>query len=213
MHSRREYRAHSLLAVVIVLSCGAASALAQEAGATAEDPAHQELRKLRDEAVEAFKAKDIDRLLACLDEDVVVTLQNAEVCVGHEGVKAFHERMSEGSDRTVQSQETTFKVDDLSLIHGGDTAIARGSLDDHFMLTNGMEFDLHSRWSATAVKEDDRWLVASFHASANMFDNGVSDLMLKWNSLKVGGIALLAGVVGTAVVMRARKPRTQQAAA
>jgi uncharacterized protein (TIGR02246 family) len=173
-----------------------------------EDPVHEELRTLRKEVLDAFKKKDVDRLLKCLHEDVIVTLQNAEVCEGHEEVRAFHARMSEGENRSVQSQETVFEVDDLSIIYGDDTAVARGSIQDDFKLTAGMEFQLQSRWSATLVKEDDRWLVASFHASTNMFENGVSDLMLKWNTLKVGGIALLAGIVFTAVVskLRTRRP-------
>jgi hypothetical protein len=57
------------------------------------------------------------------------------------------------------------------------------------------------------VKDDNRWLVASFQASTNMFDNGVSDMMLKWNSIKTGGGGLLAGglAVGALVMLRRRR--------
>jgi uncharacterized protein (TIGR02246 family) len=212
MHKLQSLRLYVVFGLVSLVCC-AGLARAQEAGEDAVDPVHQELRALREKAVTAFKAKDIEGLLECLDEDIVATLQNGEAYVGHDGVREFHKRMSEGADRTVKSQETTFNVDDLSFIHNSDAAIARGTLDDHFVLTNGMEFDLKSRWSATVIKEGDRWLVASFHASANMFDNGVSDLMLKWNTLKFGGLGLLGGVIGTALVMRAIKPRASQGAA
>lgn len=181
--------------------CLSSFSLAQESGATlqpaetvSENPIHEELRSLRKEVLDAFEQKDIDRLLACLHENVVITLQNAEVCVGHDEVRAFHVRMSEGENRTVQSQETVFEVDDLSILYGGDAAVARGSIQDDFKLSTGMEFDLKSRWSATLVWEGDRWVIASFHASTNMFENGVSDMLLKWNSIKVGAIALLAGI-------------------
>ena len=77
-------------------------------------------------------------------------------------------------------------------------------LNDEFALTGGMEFSLASRWTATLVKENDRWQIAAYHVSTNMFDNGVSDLMLKGNSLKMGGIGLvigvLLGVVGVVLV-------------
>jgi len=193
--------------LVLIASVHLRAQESEEAPAT-EDPAHAELRTLRTEIVDAFKKKNIDRLLACMHKDVVVTLQNAEVCEGHQEVKDFHERMSEGENRSVQSQETTFQVDDLSILYGEDTAIARGSIQDGFKLTAGMDFQLSSRWTATLVKEEGRWLVASFHASTNMFDNGVSDLMLKWNSIKVGGMALLAGIVASVAVVKVGKRRS-----
>jgi uncharacterized protein (TIGR02246 family) len=173
-----------------------------------EDPIHDELRALRDEALDAFLKKDIDRLLECLHPNVVAVLQNAEVCRGHDGVRAFHERMSEGEDRTVISQTTDFEVDELATIYDGDAAVSHGTITDHFVLRSGMEFDLASKWTATLVKENDRWLVASFQASTNMFDNGVSDMMLQWNSIKTGGGGLLLGglAVGGLVMLKRRRP-------
>ena len=172
-----------------------------------EDPIHNELRALRDEAVDAFLKKDIDRLLACLHSNVVAILQNGEVCRGHDGVRAFHKRMSEGDDRTVVSQKTDFKVDELSSPFGDDTAVSHGTITDHFVLSNGMEFDLVSKWTATLVKLNDRWLVASFQASTNMFDNGVMDMMLKWKGVKMGGAGLLVGgvVAGSIALMLRRR--------
>jgi hypothetical protein len=73
---------------------------------------------------------------------------------------------------------------------------------DHFKLRRGEQFDLHSRWTATAVRQDGRWLVASFHVSTNMFDNGVSNLYIKWNTIKSGAIAGLIGIVAGAVVSK-----------
>jgi ketosteroid isomerase-like protein len=212
---------------IVVMLCAVGVARAQEedgdtetaqeataAGGEAaqENPIHNELRKLRDEAVDAFKEKDIDRLLACLHPDVIGIFQNAEVCRGHDDIRAFHKRMSEGDNRTVVSQTTDFVVDDLSTLYGDDTAVAHGTMTDHFVLKNGMEFDLVSKWTATMVKENDKWLVASIQASTNMFDNGVMNMTLKWNSVKMGGIGLLVGgvlVVGIALVRR----RTREAKA
>jgi hypothetical protein len=82
----------------------------------------------------------------------VVTVQNGETLRGHDAVRDFHERMSGGESPHVELTGTEFEVDDLSIIHGGDTAIAFGSMDDHFKLKTGMAFDLHSRWTATLLK-------------------------------------------------------------
>ena len=168
----------------------------------AEEEVHDQLRVLRDKAVEAFKERDMDTLLQCLTDDVAVVVQNGELYQGHEGVREFHKEMSEGDDRKVQSQETDFKVDELSTLYGEDTATAHGTIDDHFVLTRGMEFDLSSRWTATMVKQGDEWKVATFHVSTNMFDNGVMDQLMWWNSIKVGLIALLAGIVVAFVITK-----------
>lgn len=200
-------RIMALAAAAATLACSGPRVAGQDADPSAEDPAHDELRALRDEAVDAFKKRDIDRLLACLHPDVVVVPQNAEIFRGHAGVRDFHKRMSEGDNRTVVSQETEFEVADLSILYGDDTAVAFGTIHDHFVLSGGMEFDLTSKWTATMVKSDGKWLVASFQATANMFDNGVSQLMLKWNSAKFGGGGLLIGalVAGGAVLLTGRR--------
>lgn len=173
----------------------ATTATAQEAAPPAEDPVHNELRTLRDEFLDAFKKKDIDRMLSFLTDDAVLTVQNAETLRGHDAVRAFHERMSGGDSPQVELLQTDFEVDDLSIIHGGDTAIAFGSMDDHFKLKTGMAFDLHSRWTATLVKKDDRWLLAAMQVSTNIFDNGVSRLQTKWAATKSGSVALALGLL------------------
>jgi len=159
-----------------------------------EDPAHAELRALRDRLVDAVNKKDTDALLRELHPDVVVTWQNAEVSRKPEGVRAYISRMLQGPDRIVDDFTTAVTVDELTILHGGDTGISFGSSRDHFKLRSGQSFDLNSRWSATVVKVDGRWMVASFHASVNLFDN---PLLNGAQRLALGGSigALIAGLV------------------
>src|SRR5262249_3514462 len=63
-------------------------------------------------------------------------------------------------------------VDELSHLYG-NTAVATGSSEDTFHLTDGRSFTAQTRWTATAAKKDGKWLIASFHASTNMFDNPI----------------------------------------
>ena len=182
-----------LISALVGVFATAASVLAQESTPAAEDAVHNELRALRSEFLDAFEKKDIDKMLTFLTDDVVITMQNADVLRGHDAVRAFHGRMSGGESPEVELLKTEFEVDDLSNIYGGDTAVAFGGMYDHFKLKSGMEFDLASRWTATLVKPDDRWLLAAFHISTNMFDNGVSNLQTKWAATKAGAVALVAG--------------------
>lgn len=198
----------TLHVVVFAGWLAAAPALAQEGAPAAENPAHNELRAVRDGMVDAFQKKDIDRLVSFMTDDVVVTVQNAETMRGHEQIRKFHERMSEGDNRKVESLQSKFDVDDLSILYGDDTAIAFGNIDDHFKLKSGMEFDLHSRWTAALTKQNGAWKVAALHVSTNMFDNGVSNLLTRWAALKSGGIALAVGLAVGALVVAWRKRRT-----
>lgn len=171
----------------------AAPVLAQ---APAEDPAHGELRKLRDGALDALNRGDIDALVGFLHPNAVVTWQNAEVSRGRDAVRAYYTRMMSGPDKKVVSFSTKLTVDELTILYGGDTGIAFGSSEDHFKLTSGQDFVLHSRWTATVVKEGDHWLLAAVHMSANLFDNPLLHFAEAMGYWMAGGGVLLGLLVG-----------------
>ena len=170
--------------------------------------AHRELRALRTELFDAYENRDIEQLLVNVHSDAIITWQNGETNRGRQDLREFYERMLVGEDRVVQSLTSKLTVDDTSIIHGGDAAIAFGSIDDHYRLTDGTDFKLQSRWTATMVKQENRWVVASFHISANLFDNPILE-MAKSYLLYVGSIAALVGVllgaVGVKLVAKLRK--------
>lgn len=178
----------------------AGPALAQP---TKEDPAHEQLRTLRKEMVEAANAGDIDRLLTHLDDDVVVTFMDAEVARKPAGVKAYLETMLKGPTRKVTGFTTDPTVDELTHLYG-DTGVALGSSKDSYSLTDGRQFTTATRWTATLVRKGDRWKVAALHASASMFDNPVLDIAKRW-LYWTGGIAVAVGLLLGLVVGRATK--------
>jgi ketosteroid isomerase-like protein len=169
---------------------------------------HEELRVLRDGLIKATNESNIDALLAHLHPNVVVTWQNAEVSRGHAGVREYLMRMTSGPNPVVRSFKTTPTVDELTILYGGDTVgVAFGSSHDEFALANGTSFHMNGRWSATLVREGGRWLVASFHASTNLFDNAVLT-MTKRTAVWSGAGGLLVGAViaiaGAALLRRRR---------
>ncbi|MEX0642282.1 MAG: nuclear transport factor 2 family protein, partial [Pirellulales bacterium] len=148
--------------------------LAEEtAKPSAEDSVHNELRAVRDGMIDAFNKGDFDRLTQYMRPDAVITWQNAEVTRSREEARKYYERMLVGPDAIVEKLTVDLKVDELAVIHGGDTAIATGTLGDHYKLRDGREFTMNSRWSATVVKEGDRWQLACAHCSVNAFDNEI----------------------------------------
>jgi ketosteroid isomerase-like protein len=170
------------------------------------DQRHEELRALRDGLIKATNESNVDALLALLHPNVVVTWQNAEVSRGRTGVKEYLTRMMSGPNRVVASFQTNPTVDELTILHGDDAGIAFGSSRDRFVLTSGMDFELNGRWSATMVREDGRWLVASFHASTNLFDNPVLNLT-KRTTIWSGVVGLLLGALVGLLAGRAMRKR------
>ena len=89
-----------------------------------------------------------------------------------------------------------FIPDKLVEFYGPDVAVSAGKADSHYVLTNGMDFEVPARWTATLVRREGRWLVASFHYSTNMFKNPVLDAQRKWLIIAGTGAALVLGIVG-----------------
>ena len=172
-----------------------------------EDPVHAQLRAMRDDLLDAVNKRDMDRVLGHLDPDVVVTWQNAEVSRKPDGVRAYMSRMLDGPDSIVRSFNTSVAVDELTILHGGDTGIAFGSSRDRFELRGGRTFELTGRWTATVVLDGGAWKIASFHASTNLFDNPLLNAARRLLTV-VGAVAAAAGIVVGFLFGRSRKRRT-----
>jgi ketosteroid isomerase-like protein len=179
--------------LVVAVACFLlAPANGQEGKPAAEDPAHEELRALRRELVEAVNKSDLEGLLGHLDPSVIVTWLNGEVSRNPEEVRAYYDRMMKGPRPIVKSITIDPTVEELTHLYG-NTGVAYGHSKDHFQLTDGQDFVVPTRWSATVVKKDGKWLIANFHASTDMFDNPVLTLAVKRTALWA---AVIAGVVG-----------------
>jgi len=149
----------------------------------------QAIAKLREGLVGSFNRGDIDGLLTFLDTNAVVTWQNGEVCEGTAAVKAYYDRMMKGEHPVVSKVTADPKI--LGRHVQGDWAVSWGDLNDHFVLTDGRELPLNSRFTATIARRADGWRVTAFHVSVNAFDNPILKLAVK----KVGAISVCSGVV------------------
>lgn len=176
------------------------------AGTPAEDPAHAELRVLRDRLIQSLGGGNLDEMLACVHPDVVITWQNGQVGRGHAGVRSFYEKMMSGPKPIVKSYSTEVTVDELTFLYGGDAGVAFGSAIDKFELTSGLSLHLNDRWTACVVKQDGKWLIAGLHVSANVFDNPLLDGAMR-TSYRAGGACLVIGtILGLLIGRRRRSP-------
>ena len=184
-------------------------ALAQEKpGMKEEDPAHNELRALRDGLTDAVLKGDVEKQLNYVSKDVVVTWQNGQVVRGHDGLKDFFKKNQGGTAKVFQGYKVPPTPEDLTVLYGGNTGISYGKSVGKYNVL-GKEFELENHWSATLVKDaGGHWLIASYHVSGDILDNPL--LNTAKNTLYLaGGVALLLGLAGGIILGRlVRRSRT-----
>ncbi len=163
-----------------------------------EDPAHDELRALREGVKEAVNNNKLDDLLTFVHPDVVVIWHNAEISRKHQGVKDYYAKVLTGEDAILKSFKIDPEVKELTILHGDDTGIVYGTVVCHYEMKDGRKFDIEGPWNATLVKTDEGWKIAAFHASVGLFDNPLAQAAqsaLIWACVMAGGICLFLGFV------------------
>lgn len=216
-----------ILAAALPLVGAAAEEPAPAPPAAAEpvadsEAAHNELRAMRDAILAAWDKRDLDAMLSHADPDVVVTWQNGEVSRGPAAVKKFYQSMFEDNGGLIAEMKSELKVDDLAILHGPDTAVAFGSIHDVITFRKslttsfigaGDQLDLESRWSATILRKNGAWKIASYHVSANVFSNPVMSLAVK-STRRVAALAGFAvGAVLVLLIVWIRRARRKPAPA
>lgn len=195
--------------VALLLSLLAAPVWAQDVAAAGAPPdveaTHNALRALKQDMEDALNTQDVDRLLSHLHPDVVFTTMNNDVRVGKESIRAYYDEMMRGPNRVVEKVTAKFEVDDLTRLYG-NTGIARGSSKDHYVLTDGTDIVIDSRWTCTLVREGDRWLIAAFHYSTNVFDNPLLSKLKYYGAIFIS-VATLAALLAGFVIGRTRRPK------
>ena len=179
----------------------AATCLAQE------DPAHAELRQTRADIIAAIESRDAARILDMLTPDVVVTWQDGTVCHGRDELQAYYDRVGK---KAFVAFKVPHEPDKLSILHGGDTALAAGRVVAEYHLL-GKPFEFQSRWTATLVRHEGKWRVAGYHVSLNALDNPVL-AAAKSAAWVAAGIGVLVGLALAAVIAKVRRKATAKAA-
>lgn len=183
------------LTAAVLCACGiVASAQIQ----IDEDPVHTELRQLRTNVVESIVSGDFEKTLEYCHTNVVVTWQNNEVCRGHAGLQEFFQRVGKDAFKGYKVPPTP---DAPTILHGGDTGIAYGmNISDYNLF--GKHFVFTNRWTATLVRENDRWLLAAYHVSINVLDNPLLNGATRSLGWGVGLGALGGFLIGMLVFRR-----------
>jgi ketosteroid isomerase-like protein len=192
----------SRIAAVLLLALTLPLARAQAPEKEKEDPAHDELRALRDGLLEAVREEDLDKQLRYVSKDVVVTWQNGEVVRGHDGLREFYRKNMQGDRKIFRGYSEPPTPAELTILYGGDAGISYGTEVGKYHV-GGRDIELKNYWTATLVKQDGKWVIASYHVSNNVLDNPPLNAA-KTNLYLVGGIAAAVGLVLGLLVARLR---------
>lgn len=158
-----------------------------------------ELDKFRDDLFHAFNTGEYPAMLEkYCHKDIIATWQDGTTSEGHAGVIAEFDKLKQFIDKMTVDATTDKRL----ILNNGNLVISSGEMKDHYVLGRGPSVNLNSRWSATLVKDNDRWLLASFSASTNAFDNEVVSLYLTSQKYMVSAIAGLVGVFAGVIVTR-----------
>lgn len=193
------WTAITLFAMVLMVPLGSTVAQQTPDMSAEEAAAHEALRALKQGAETAFNKlgetgdeKYLETLLEFVHDDVVLSAMNGVQAVGKQGLIDYYKKSMTGPDRTVQTVYHTFEVAALTKLHGDDTGVAYGTSVGTYELTDGLSFTANTKWTATMVKEDGKWLLASFQFAPSIFENPLLEKATE--ALYLGVIA--AGLIG-----------------
>lgn len=213
----RRVRAHRYETRAMTYSLSLAAVLALPALASAQpnvEATHDALRALRDEGLAAVSEGNFDALAEHVHPNVVLTVENGTVVRSKDGLRDFYERTLTGPNSALQGFVVSdFEVDELSILYGDDTAIAFGSANLEYRPRAGEPLHEKARWSATMVRENDRWLIASFHTSVDFTTSQLMDRAISMTMKYAGGIGAVVGLglglAGGFWYGRRRKPQVK----
>lgn len=171
---------------------------------------HEELRAVLKEMESAINSGDFDKMLPVLSEQIRATPINQEFLASRAEVSAYFKKWF-GADGYLKKLEISLAPDaPTELSADNSVGLARGSGVEKYILRDGRPYELHTRWTATMVKEDDgRWRIRGFHVGTNFLDNPIlTEAEHSLGKAAAGGLAgglLVGGAVGWFIGRRKKK--------
>jgi len=167
---------------------------------------HDELRALLATFTQAFNTRNLEPLLPHLHKDFSVTMVNQDVVTDPGGLKSYLDKQFSGPAALLTDVKIKPEPDIRTVFLEGRIGINRGGSIDTYTLKDGRVITLNTRWTGTAIKEDDKWKVLNAHIGLNILDNPILDAMEKMKWMWAGGGALSGLVLGVLIGRRRRRP-------
>lgn len=141
-----------------------------------EDQAiHNELRQLLQTVTAAINTQDYDKMLPVISDHASITPITAHFLENKQAIVPYIDSFF-GKDKFIKSFNVNFTPDELTELSADKTwGISHGSGLEHYILNDGREYDIKTRWTATLVLENNQWKIKTMHISTNFLDNPILD--------------------------------------
>ena len=158
---------------------------------TGTEADHEQLRQLLQQAQVAVNGDRPELLEAHLHKDYVITVMNQEVVTRDRTlVQLFHEWFKQPG-AILKSLQTRPEASIKTNIYQGRFGVCYGTSVDTYELSDGRKFEFNSNWTATVIKEDDRWKLLALHVGVDPIENPLIDAYR--SGLGFGGVLIEIG--------------------
>ena len=183
-----------LLITLLMLTLGTSKGVAEE-----DSIIHNELRALVKGIETAVNTEKYGDLKQFFHKNLRVTTVNQNTITSYQGIEDyFNEWFGEGG--YLVSLQMALTPEALTELYANKTmGIVRGSGVEKYVLTDGRDLELKTRWTATVIKDSDsKWRILSLHLGTNFYDNAIynemSEQLKKWGMIGTT-LALLFGLL------------------
>lgn len=188
-------RITTILTILIGLLAPITASAQEQDDAYAED--HKQLRELLVLLRDAVNERNAEALEPYLYSKFSATMIDQTQLTTVEELESYFEQWFEGDDAFIKSYSMNPEADELTQIYDGKFGIISGGNRESYELATGNNYTIESRWTATLIKDNDRWKLLAIHNGVNFTDNPVLATVEKFSLyLGIGGIlaGLLAGL-------------------
>jgi len=168
---------------------------AHAAAGSGTEADHQQLRALLAVVRDAVNNRDVAALTPYLHTPFAATMITQDLITTPEELQAYYDKWMRGDNAFVKKLTIAPEADALTQIYDDKYGIVYGSNVENYELATGNNYTLHSRWTATVIKDDGRWKLLTVHAGINFVDNPVLAAATENTTLIGAG----AGVIGLLV--------------
>jgi ketosteroid isomerase-like protein len=193
----------------LIIGCFLIAPLAFAAEAEPDHEIHQELRSILSTLQTAINSGNYDAMLPVISQSIRATTVNQEVLSNHQEVSAYFKKWF-GPGGYLKKLEMSLEADALTELSADKTwGVVRGSGLERYTLADGRKYDIKTRWTAMAVKEQDgKWRLRTIHIGTNFLDNPIlTEAEHAIPKMAAAGalIGILFGVLGGYLFARRKK--------